>query len=145
MTSERVRLPLTIAVPIPPASLGKGASRHWLEVRREWESAKWEAHVAIRDVLMERGEWYTDGSRDPHTALVCDVTWCYWNKSHEPDPDNAYIRTAAARDVMQDLGIVDNDRNVAIGVVRSQRVRGKVNAKVIITFRLPTQPVGQAT
>lgn len=134
MAGERVRLPLTIRVPAPSKNLGKRPSGSWRDQRRAWNTARQHAYAAIRECLIERGEW-RDGYQ-PHPVVICDVIWCAWNDAHFPDPDNGIIRTAAARDVLQDIGIVANDKHVQIGTYETLKVR-RGSECVTITFRLP--------
>ena len=132
MTSERVRLPLTFRIPIPGKNLGKRPSGSWRSQRQAWNDAKAYAWHTIRQRLMERGEW-RDGY-DPHPAVVCDIRWAYWHPSHRPDPDNGIIRTAAARDALQDIGIVADDAHIQIGRFETQQVRRGMEG-VTITIR----------
>lgn len=129
-TEAAVTLPLTFRVGIPPKSLGKGSSVGWYQVRRDYADAKTEAMVAIRNRLTERRQEIGD----PFPALVMDIWWTAWHPRHIPDADNVITRTAAIRDVMQDMGLVLDDGVIQIGSV--ERIVGsKRAAGVLVTIR----------
>lgn len=121
-----------ITIPIPPATLSKNGRAHWRTKHRAFQEAKDNAYAALCEELgaLQVG----DAGR-----LVLDVIWRYSNQSHIPDADNIIARLSPAMDAAQFIGLVDNDRDISIGLMTAARCR-KGEERVMIRFRRDEEP-----
>lgn len=130
--------PFTFRIGIPPRSLGKGSSIGWWQVRKDFADVKAETFGAVHERLQERRQEIRQ-----FDALVMDICWRASNRSHNPDPDNAIIRTAAVRDCLENIGIVVDDKHIQIGRVTYEPTRKGMEC-VVIELRAARSEMGDA-
>lgn len=97
---------LTISLPIPKSSNPNAIS-----------PGSWRKHAAARKAARQSAGVHLlaalKGAPAPQwPAVTMRVIWTARMPQHIPDDDNARARLKPVRDALQDVGIVQNDRNV---------------------------------
>jgi hypothetical protein len=110
---------VSVILPHPPRTLGKGNSAGWWTVRRDYVNCKIAAYYLLRDALDSAG--IIVGEDAPWDGAIMHIDWLF--AGTPPDDDNIVTRCAAARDAAEDIGLVTNDRFVTIGTVTTTRVK----------------------
>ncbi len=120
---------LEIELPIPPRSLGKGASVHWRTVRRDYAQHQlWAASMLYR---MFGLPGFRDVLRLPWPGARMDIEWRF--AGIQPDDDNVVTRVACYRDAAENVELVSNDRDIHIGSVTFTRVK-RADQGCVLTF-----------
>ena len=118
---------LTVDLPLPPKSLGKGAHDHWRTVRRDYGQYREWGGMALTVAM------YAEPFAIKHRRFTMDIHWRF-AYGRPPDDDNAITRCACYRDAAQDVGLVTDDIWIQTGAVTFERVKRGCEG-VTITFR----------
>lgn len=127
MTNHSQRVCVTL--PLPPRTLGKGASFHWRAVRRDYADYGMFAYIALCQTMDLQA--LRVGDETPWAAARMDIEWR--STGARPDDDNVVTRCATYRDAVQHAGLVSDDRTIRIGNVTFTRVK-RADQGCVVTF-----------
>src|SRR5580765_7441134 len=93
---------VSVILPHPPRTLGKGNSADRWTVRRDYGDSKTAAYYLLRGAMDRAG--IVVGEDAPWDAAIMHIDWLF--AGIPPDDDNVVTRCAAYRDAAEAIGLV---------------------------------------